>query len=324
MEKSRIELKVGLFAAVAILLLCILLILFSKSTSLFRGTEDLYMTASNVGGLKERAAVLMAGVQIGSVYTIKLTDHGRSVRIDLKVYSEYEIHKDARFVIEQSGFLGDQYVSVIPTTLNEGPILTNYSEVVCEEPFNMQKVARSASGFLKHIDATAQKVDAAVTDLRATVLNENTLTNFSIALVNLRKASQNAVGTVDSINGVIATNSAEIAVAVSNLVYFSSELTNLAANAETILTTNGDEITASTKNIENTTEKVNSILSDIQSGKGLAGTVLENQQLSTNVQGIINNIAVASSNLNRLGLWGFLWHHEPLRTNSVSAATPAK
>src|SRR5256885_17174624 len=28
----------------------------------------------------------------------------------LKVYSEYEIHKDARFAIEQSGFLGDQYV----------------------------------------------------------------------------------------------------------------------------------------------------------------------------------------------------------------------
>jgi len=323
MEKSRIELKVGLFAAVAILLLCILLILFSKSTSLFRGTEDLYMTASNVGGLKERAAVLLAGVQVGTVYAIKLADDGKSVRIDLKVYSEYKIHNDARFVIEQSGFLGDQYVSVIPT-LNQGDILTNHSEVVCEEPFNMQEVARSASGFIKHIDATAQKVDAAVTDIRATVLNENTLTNISIALVNLRKVSQNAEGTVDSINGVIATNSAEIAVAVSNLVYFSTELTNLAANAETILTTNGVEVTASTKNIENTTEKVNSILSDIQSGKGLAGTVLENQQLSTNVQGIINNIAVASSNLNRLGLWGFLWHHEPLRTNVVSAATPPK
>jgi len=323
MEKSRIELKVGLFAAVAILLLCILLILFSKSTSLFRGTEDLYMTASNVGGLKERAAVLLAGVQVGTVYAIKLADDGKSVRIDLKVYSEYKIHNDARFVIEQSGFLGDQYVSVIPT-LNQGDILTNHSEVVCEEPFNMQEVARSASGFIKHIDATAQKVDAAVTDIRATVLNENTLTNISIALVNLRKVSQNAEGTVDSINGVIATNSAEIALAVSNLVYFSTELTNLAANAETILTTNGVEVTASTKNIENTTEKVNSILSDIQSGKGLAGTVLENQQLSTNVQGIINNIAVASSNLNRLGLWGFLWHHEPLRTNVVSAATPPK
>ena len=323
MEKSRIELKVGLFAAVAILLLCILLILFSKSTSLFRGTEDINMKASNVGGLKERAAVLLSGVQIGTVYAIKLADDGKSVRIDLKVYSEYKIRSDARFVIEQSGFLGDQYVSVIPTA-NQGDILTNHSEVVCEEPFNMQEVARSASGFIKRIDGTAQKLDASVTALRATVLNQETLTNFSITLVNLRKVSQNAVGTVDNFNALIATNSAQIAIAVSNLVLFSAQLTNLVASAQTILTTNGDEVTASTKNIEITTEKVNSILTDIQSGKGLAGTILENQQLSTNVQGIINNIAVASSNLDRLGLWGFLWHHEPLRTNGVSAAATPK
>ena len=323
MEKSRIELKVGLFAFVAIVLLCVLLILFSKSTSLFRGTEDINMKASNVGGLKERAAVLLSGVQIGTVYAIKLADDGKSVRIDLKVYSEYKIRSDARFVIEQSGFLGDQYVSVIPTA-NQGDILTNHSEVVCEEPFNMQEVARSASGFIKRIDGTAQKLDASVTALRATVLNQETLTNFSITLVNLRKVSQNAVGTVDNFNALIATNSAQIAIAVSNLVLFSAQLTNLVASAQTILTTNGDEVTASTKNIEITTEKVNSILTDIQSGKGLAGTILENQQLSTNVQGIINNIAVASSNLDRLGLWGFLWHHEPLHTNGASAVTPPK
>ena len=59
--------------------------------------------------------------------------------------------------------------------------------------------------------------------------------------------------------------------------------------------------------------------------KDLAGTVLQNEQLATNVQAIANNLAVASSNLNRLGLWHFLWHHEPLRTNAERAdahATP--
>jgi hypothetical protein len=41
--------------------------------------------------------------------------------------------------------------------------------------------------------------------------------------------------------------------------------------------------------------------------------MLENEQLTTNVQAIANNLAVASSNLNRLGLWHFLWHKEPVR-----------
>ena len=40
---------------------------------------------------------------------------GTNVTITLKLYSQYIIHKDARFLIEQSGFLGDQYVGIMPT-----------------------------------------------------------------------------------------------------------------------------------------------------------------------------------------------------------------
>jgi hypothetical protein len=52
-------------------------------------------------------------------------------------------------------------------------------------------------------------------------------------------------------------------------------------------------------------------MDDLQSGKGLAGTVLQNEQLATNVQAIANNLSIATSNLNRLGLWHFLWAHKP-------------
>jgi hypothetical protein len=96
-------------------LLAVLLIQFSKGTSLFRGTYELRLHAVNVGGLKQRAGVLLAGVQVGSVSDIQLADDGKSVTILLKIYKDYKIYHDARFVIEQSGFLGDQYVSVIPT-----------------------------------------------------------------------------------------------------------------------------------------------------------------------------------------------------------------
>jgi hypothetical protein len=64
-------------------------------------------------------------------------------------------------------------------------------------------------------------------------------------------------------------------------------------------------------------------MDDLQSGRGLAGTVLQNQQLATNVQAIANNLSIATSNLNRLGLWHFLWHKEPLRTNAPLSAPPS-
>ena len=121
------------------------------------------------------------------------------------------------------------------------------------------------------------------------------------------------MGTVNDVNALIATNGSQINLAVSNVVFFSQELLHLASSAEGVLATNSADITAAVKNIESSTEVLKDLLNNVQSGKGLAGTMLENEQLTTNVQAIANNLAVASSNLNRLGLWHFLWHKEPVR-----------
>ncbi len=310
MDKSRLEIKVGLFVFVGLVLLAALLIMFSKGASLFHGTYELRLHASNVGGLKQRAQVLLAGVQVGTVSNIRLADDGRSVTILLKIYNRDKIYHDARFVIEQSGFLGDQYVSVIPTS-NAPPVLADGANVTCQEPFNLQEVARSTSGFIKRIEDTAKKLDDSVTDLRRVVLNEQALTNFSITMNNMRTFSERALGMVGDINTVVATNRDQIGLAVSNMVFFSQELISLSGSAQVLLATNGTDITAAVKNIESSTEVLKSLMHDIQSGKGFAGTMLQNEQFSTNVEAIANNLAVASSNLNRLGLWRFLWHKEP-------------
>ena len=244
----------------------------------------------------------------------------------LNIYKGCKIYHDARFIIEQSGFLGDQYVSIIPTS-NAPPVLVNSDEVNCQEPFNLQEVARSASGFIQRIEDTAKKLDDSVTDLRRVVLNEHTLTNFSATMHNLRTLSEQAMGTVNDVNALVATNGVQINLAVSNVVFFSQDLLHLASSAQGVLATNSTDITAAVKNIESSTEVLKDLLNNVQSGKGLAGTMLENEQFTTNVQAIANNLAVASSNLNRLGLWGFLWHKEPVRLppdGTMATNSPAK
>jgi phospholipid/cholesterol/gamma-HCH transport system substrate-binding protein len=318
MEQKRLETKVGLFVFIGLALLALLVIQFSKGTSLFRGTYTLRLHAANVGGLKERASVLLAGVQVGSVSEIKLADDGKSVFIFLKVYRENKIYRDARFVIESAGFLGDQYVSVISVS-NLPPALTNNAMVECQPPFNLQEVARSTAGFVNRLDETAQKLDASVADLRRVVLNGDTLTNFSVAINNMRAFSDQALGAVSGINGLIATNGAQVGLAVSNVLFFSRQLTQMADAGAGLLSTNGPEISAAVGNIRSSTDTLKKVMDDLQSGRGLAGTLLQNEPLATNVQAIANNLSVATSNLNRLGLWGFLWHKDqgPLKTNAA-------
>jgi phospholipid/cholesterol/gamma-HCH transport system substrate-binding protein len=310
MDKSRLELKVGLFVLIGLVLLAVAIIQFSKGTSLFRGTYELRLHASNVGGLKERAGVLLAGVQVGSVSTINLDEGGTNVTMILKIYKDYPIYHDARFAIEQSGFLGDQYVSVNPTD-NQQPVLTNDADVYSDAPFNLQEVARGAAGFIQRIDETAKKLDSSVSDLQRVVLNGQTLTNFSVSVSNLRLFTEQAMGTISDINNIIATNGAQAGLAVSNVVLFSQELNRVADSADVLLATNGADISAAVKNIEFSTETLTNLMAGLQSGKGPAGAVLQNEQLSNNIQSIAYNLSVTTSNLNRLGLWGILWAHKP-------------
>ena len=318
MDKKRLEWKVGLFVFIGLALLGALLLQFSRGTSLFRPTYNLYLTANNVGGLKKHASILMSGVQIGIVSEIRLNPQGTNVTITLQIYNQYAIHKDARYLIEQSGFLGDQYVAIVPTK-NEGGTWEPDSHPMAEEPFNLQEVARSAAGFLKRVDETTKKLDDAIADVRRLLLNEQTLTNLSSAVGTLRLASEHALDTVNGFNSLVESNRASVAIAVSNVVYFSQQLNQVAGDAKDLLATNGAELTASMKNIESSTVVLKDVLSNVQSGKGLAGAVLENEKLATNVETIAANLSITTSNLNRLGLWRFLWHREVPATNAAPA-----
>ena len=100
MSKSRLELKVGVFVFIGLVLLAVLLLEFSKGLTFFRPTYDIYLRSANVGGLKQRAAVLMSGVQVGTVSDIRLAPSGKTVTITLRIYHEYQIHKDAIFAIQ--------------------------------------------------------------------------------------------------------------------------------------------------------------------------------------------------------------------------------
>lgn len=309
MENKRLELKVGLFVFVGLVLLAGLLIAFSKGTSVFRGTYVVRLVAPNVGGLKLQASVLLAGVQVGSVSDIKLAPDGKSVTITLSIYKSTTIYSDANFVIEQAGFLGDNFVAILPTA-NQAAVITNDEVVPCEPPFDMQAVARSATGFIERVNNTVSNIETSVALIQRTVLNEQTLTNLSIAVANLQQASDHANGVVGGLDSLVATNSDQIHAAVSNVVVFSQELAQLASNADGIIMTNGVTISGAMTNLEETTATLRQIADDMHQGKGLAGTVLENEQLAANVQETVNNLAVTTSNLNEFGLWHILWRHE--------------
>ncbi|HLP78666.1 MAG TPA: MlaD family protein [Candidatus Paceibacterota bacterium] len=320
MSKSRLELKVGMFVLIGLTVLGLLLLQFSKGASLFKPTYRLYVVASDIGGLKPSASVLMSGVTIGKVADIQLNPSGTNVTITLSIYKKFVIRDDAEFSIKQSGFLGDNFVSINPRR-NQGEPLPDQGRAVAEEPFNLQEVARSAAGFIQRVDDAAKKLNDAISDVRKHALNEQTLTNLSATVTTMRQASERAMSTVDQINMLFVTNGPTVSVSVSNLALASTDLKDFSKSLNGVLDENRQSVAASVKNIEDSTVLLKQILEDTRAGKGLAGTLLQDQKFATNVADIANNLSITTSNLNRVGLWGILWSKKPPRSSEPVGET---
>ena len=312
MNQSRLEGKVGLFVFIGLVLLAGLLLQFSKGLTFFRSTYDIRLIAASVGGLKPRAQVLMSGVPVGTVAGMSLAPDGRSVSITLRLYKQPEIHKDARFVIEQSGFLGDQYVAILPTR-NEGEIFGPGGEARAEAPLDLQEVARFAAGFLQHIDSAATNLNDALSDARRTILSSHALTNLSATFDNFQRVSERSLTIVENLNTLVTTNQSPINIAVSNILYFSDQINTAAVAVRELVATNSPDINAAVKNIESSTATLKHLLDGVQQGKGLAGNLLENEQIATNVSRIVDNLSILKKNFLKAL---FILHLIFLRRNS--------
>ena len=94
---------------------------------------------ANVGDLKPRAPVTLAGVQVGSVQDIALDGTTFEALVTLKISSEFDdIPNDSAASVLTSGVLGDQYIGLEPggalDALQEGDeILITQSAVVLEQ-----------------------------------------------------------------------------------------------------------------------------------------------------------------------------------------------
>ncbi len=313
--RKRLEWKVGLFVFISLVLLAALLVEFSKGMSLFRSSYTIVLESSNVSGLAVSAPVMMSGVQVGRVSRISLTPSGKTAIVDLSIYSQYRIHQDAQFLFRTAGLLGDEYVAVIPITNKEPVFHTGSPAAHAEAPVGFEQIARTAGNLAQTIDVTVKRLNVLIDDVQRLLLNRETLTNLSQVVTNVRDLSSQAALAARNINRLLLTNTAPVNLSVSNLTASSQHLSSFANGLQDLLTTNSENITVSIQNLRDASRALTNLMSQVQSGKGVAGMLLSNQQFASDVSEIARNFSITSSNLNRLGVWGILWRHKPPKSS---------
>jgi len=112
MKRIDTELLVGLFMIVGITCLTYLSIKLGRMEIIGDKGYKLYAEFSEIGGLKNGASVEIAGVEVGRVRNISLSDY--QAKIELQINSGIKIQEDSIAAVKTKGLLGEKYIQISP------------------------------------------------------------------------------------------------------------------------------------------------------------------------------------------------------------------
>ena len=153
MNKKTTEILVGLFVVLGALAL-LFLALKAANLASFTGGGNSYTVQArfeNIGGLKARAPVRSAGVNVGRITSITLDRVTYQGVVTMDINADVPFPKDSSAKILTAGLLGDQYIGLEPggseQNLVTGDVITQtQSAVVLENLIGQFLFSRAADG----------------------------------------------------------------------------------------------------------------------------------------------------------------------------------
>ncbi len=113
MERTKIDLWVGIFAAIGVAaLLGLAMKVGNLTTSNIGETYAVTANFQNIGGLKPRSPVKSAGVVVGRIDAIQFDTATYEAKVTLKLDKRYQFPKDTFANIYTAGLLGEQYIGL--------------------------------------------------------------------------------------------------------------------------------------------------------------------------------------------------------------------
>ena len=129
MQSKTLEITVGLFVALGLAALVMLAMKVSNLSD-YGGGETYRLTArfDNIGGLKVRSPVMVAGVRIGQVSEVRVDHDTYEAVVSLDIYRRYDnLPVDTSASIFTAGLLGEQYLALEP--VGEEKVLRDGDEI---------------------------------------------------------------------------------------------------------------------------------------------------------------------------------------------------
>lgn len=298
MNRKRLA-RTGLLFVIAMFLLY-WGINFLKGKDVFQTQDIYYAKYSRIDGLVESSPVMLNGYKVGSVSDINMMPDGSGqLMVEFVVPQGFKIPKESLAKIISIDLMGTKSISLIlansSTFHSSGETLKSDIEGDLKEQVSMQVAP------LKHkAEQLMGSLDSALTVVTY-VFNDQTRDNLKESFQNMNNTIMNLEATSRDLKDIMHANKAIITKILANFDSISTEVNqnrhafrsitqNMANFSDTLSKL---QITPIVAKVNNSFSQLDRIVTNLKSGKGTMGKLLNDDQL-------YNNLKYASSDLDRL------------------------
>lgn len=158
--KTKLELKVGVFVSIGLVLLAVLILSIGGFKTWTSG-YNVNFIFHFVNGAKVGAPVRYAGVDVGEVKTLSFipADQEGKIRVKVSCWLKKDtlIPLDSTIWVNTLGLLGEKYIEIIPGKDFNNVLLAD-QELTGKDPLSMQEVTDLASKTVKDADEIILKI----------------------------------------------------------------------------------------------------------------------------------------------------------------------
>ena len=288
-HERGLEIKVGVFVFVGLAMLGALVVQFGRLGEGFKTYYNLTVRFDDAGGLLKGTDVLLGGARIGKVAGgPKLLGEGSGVAVPLKIYDYIKIPEGTKFTVGSSGLLGDRFVNVILPPGQPKAYLQPNAFVNGARETGVSDLTRDGGALVNDLRGTVQKIDTTITRLNQDTLSSQNMENLKASMEHLNQATSALAESSKKLDGVM------------------EQADSAMASAKT-----------AADGLQTAIADTRKVLRSATQGKGLVATLLNDQQLATDLHALISNLRAH----------GVLFYRDSVGNRQASpppATTPAR
>jgi len=300
------ELKIGIITIIT-LIGFFMLFNFLKGQNIFSSGRLFTVKFENVNGLAPSKPVSINGLRVGQVKEIKIIDTAKPIYFEVVISVEKNIQFSKQTVAE-----------IYEPGIMSGPeirLLLDYgSDVAKDGDFLPGRIAGGMlDGFSKQLTPTQAKLDSVLLSFNQTlgsvnnVLDPSTQQEIKAMLRNLNrtvdsfdKTAQSLTATSNSANDLIKTNEKTLNTTLNNAsATMASAKATVDKFGKTADKLNALELDQVIKNFENASKNLNTLLEDMNNGKGSLGKLAKDETLANELEATIKNMNELVSDLKK-------------------------